>query len=391
MDKNRLLNLLARYQSNLCTEDELQELEQWYSSLNSANEPVEMNDAVANEMLTQFRSILKTASPVVPFYRRKIFRIAAAAAIIILIVTTGVLIMQSKENNIGTITTTNGAVDISAPNSTKAYITLSDNRKIYLDSVANGTIVSEGNVTITKTEDGKIIYNPGNETEVRMNVLTLPKGSKPFRVQLADGSEMWLDAATTVTYPNVFVGKERKVEVNMGQVYFEVAPQPQPFSIPIAIGREGGKLPFIVKKGDVEVTVLGTHFNVSAFDGEEMKVTLLEGSVEVKSERSNVKIKPGEQTVTKMSGELSVVSGVDTDAVMAWKNGNFQFEGADISQVMKQLARWYDVEVEIQGNIPAHFGGTISRDVSVSKVFEMLKLTGELNYKIEGRKIIVSP
>jgi mannose-6-phosphate isomerase class I len=169
-----------------------------------------------------------------------------------------------------------------------------------------------------------------------------------------------------------FVGKES--EIITGQAYFEISHNPS--------------MSFVVKKGDTEVEVLGTHFNISAFESEDMNVTLLEGSVKVSNNGQAVTIKPGEQARLTSNMKPQTIVNVDFEEVMAWKNGNFQFEGADIHAVMKQLERWYDIEVVIKGNIKEHFGGTISRAVNVSQVFNMLKLTGEVNYKIEGRKII---
>lgn len=377
MDKNRLRILLNKYRDNACTDLELQELEQWYSSLNTGSEPIETNDVFANEMLLQFRHKLAATgnAPVIAFYRKKLFRIAAAAAVILIVGLT--VTLSLPKGNKDSIVNTEQPVDITAPASTKAYITLSDGRKISLDDLQNGTVATDAGITISKQGD-KIIYgDPQSDVQLtQLNTLTVPKGSKPFKLLLADGSEMWLDAATTVTYPNVFVGNQRKVEIITGQTYFEVAPN--------------ASMPFIAKKGDVEVQVLGTHFNISAFDNEKMKVTLLEGSVKVSNNGQALTIKSGEQVVSTQNSPLKTLRP-DMDEVMAWKNGNFQFEGADINAVMKQLERWYDVEVEVRGNINAHFGGTISRDVNMSKVFEMLKLTGEVNYKIDGRKIIVTP
>lgn len=381
MDNNRLLTLLNKYQDNSCTDLELQELEQWYASLNTGNIPVEASETFTDEMLMQFRNKLITEKPTIPFYRKTFFRVAAAAAIIIMIGIGSYFAFFNNVNNPQQVAGNQPPTDITAPNSSKAYITLSNGKKINLDSLQNGSVAIEGDMAITKQGD-QVIYtaagsSPSGEAGVRFNTLTIDKGSKPFKLLLADGSEMWLDAATTVTYPNAFVGKERKVEIITGQAYFEIA--------------HNASMPFIMKKGDAEVEVLGTHFNVSAFDGEEMKVTLLEGSVKVSTTEQSVTIKPGEQARQTTNNKLQTINSVDIDEVMAWKNGNFQFEGSDINAVMKQLARWYDVEVEVKGNITEHFGGTISREVNVSKVFELLRLTGEVNYKIEGRKIIVTP
>lgn len=319
------------------------------------------------------------------------FRRIAAAAIIILILGAGTYFLFFNNKGEQKQIAKQQVNDLPAPNSTKAFITFANGSRMYLDSIQNGVVAKEGGMIISKKDD-QVIYTSNEQlpitNSVSYNTLTVPKGSKPFRLLLADGSNVWLDAATTIIYPTAFVGKERKVELNTGQAYFEVA------SLPLTRSQGGGKMPFIVEKDNMQVQVLGTHFNVNAFDDESsMKVTLLEGSVKVNKGENSVVIKPGQQAQANLrqaQGGIKVVNA-DLEEVMAWKNGNFQFEGADINSVMKQLARWYDVDVEIKGNITEHFGGTISRDVNVSQVFHMLQLTGEVNYKIEGKKIIVTP
>lgn len=268
--------------------------------------------------------------------------------------------------------------DVKPPSSTKAFITLSDGSKVYIDSAANGTIATDGNVNVSKLSDGQIAYSNSSEAKVMINTLTVPKGSKPMKLLLADGTEMWLDAATTVSYPNIFIGKERKVELITGQVYFEVA--------------HNAAMPFKVKKGNSEVEVLGTHFNLNAYEDEAlMKVTLLEGSVRVRRQESEVVIKPGQQVQLAVSGELRVSSAVDLDAVMAWKNGLFNFNNADLEMVMRQLARWYDVEVMYQGSIPKRsFGGEMQRDLNLSDVLKILE-KNNVHFKIEGKRLIVLP
>ena len=376
MDKNRLYTLLTKYQEHTCTKEELQELENWYGNLDTANQPVANSDALANEMLTQFRRNLVTETKTITFYKKKFFRMTAAAAIIILAVGS-YFIFFKNQNNQEQLATIKQPNDFAAPNATKAYITLSNGSRVYLDSLKNGIVMQEGNITINKQGD-QVIYAGSQQQAasiVSYNTLTVPKGSKPFKLLLADGSTVWLDAASTITYPTLFIGKERKVELKSGQAYFEIA--------------HNSAMPFKVKKADAEVEVLGTHFNINAFDDEPaMKVTLLEGSVRVNKGKSSITIKPGQQA--QANSAIKVINA-DLEEVMAWKNDNFQFEGADINTVMKQLARWYNVEIQVRGNIPEHFGGTISRNVNVSKVFEMLKLTGEVNYKIDGRKITVTP
>jgi hypothetical protein len=310
-------------------------------------------------------------------FMRQLKRVAAA--IIIIGIGTGVYFTFFNKPN-RQVASGNELVEtkeVKPPSSTKAFITLSDGRRVYIDSAANGTIATDGNVNVSKLSDGQIAYNSTNEAKVMINTLTVPKGSKPMKLLLADGTEMWLDAATTVSYPNIFIGKERKVELITGQVYFEVA--------------HNAAKPFKVKKGDSEVEVLGTHFNMNAFDDEAaMKVTLLEGLVKTSMVNGEWSIlKPGDQA--QLSKNIKVVKGIDVDAVMAWKNGLFNFNNSDLEMVMRQLARWYDVEVMYQGSIPKRsFGGEMQRDLNLSDVLKILE-KNNVRFKIEGKRLIVLP
>lgn len=256
-----------------------------------------------------------------------------------------------------------------------AILTLASGQKILLDSATNGTLATQGKSSIVK-ETGQITYKSEGAGNVVYNTMTTPRG-RQYSLVLADGTKVWLNAESSITYPTSFTGKERKVTMT-GEAYFEVA-------------HNAGQ-PFVVERGDMNVRVLGTHFNVNAYDDEpSIRVTLLEGSVEVKRQTSNVKIIPGEQAVAGAKGPLVINRDADLDEVMAWKNGRFQFEGANIEQVMKQVARWYDVDVVYEGTpTTQHFRGGISRNVTASKVFEMLEKTEAVKFKIEGRKVTVT-
>ncbi|MEP7374549.1 MAG: FecR domain-containing protein [Chitinophagaceae bacterium] len=340
----------------------------------------------------------------IPITRTLIFtmanwrRIAIAASIILAVGISAYFFISTRngDKSPSIATTTH---DVEAPKNTRATITLADGRIIELDSLASGTLATQGNTNVIKNIDGKIVYDAGQVPStggdlgeaIVFNTLSNPRGSKVIDMTLSDGSHVWLNAGSSITYPVAFVGNERKVEIT-GEAYFEVA-----HLTPALSKGEGGKAtPFIVSKGNMEVTVLGTHFNVNAYDDEaNIQVTLLEGSVKVRSTINDQRptiIKPGEQAVLTANGQLSTANHIDLDEVMAWKNGIFQFEGADIKTVMRQIARWYDVEVEYQGNeVGQHFRGTISRNVPASKLFIMLELTKAVHFEIEGKKIIVKP
>ncbi len=262
------------------------------------------------------------------------------------------------------------ADDVEAPKITKAMITLADGRNVSIDSL---TALTQGNVAITKTADGKIIYS-GASSEMLYNTLSNPRGSKVIDMTLADGSRVWLNAGSSVRYPVAFVGKERKVSIT-GEAYFEVT--------------HDATKPFYVSKDDMSIQVLGTHFNVNAYDDEkDIKVTLLEGSVKVSNNAANSLLKPGQQA--SVTNDVKVINNVDLEQVMAWKNGRFQFEGSGIEEVMRQITRWYDVEVvyEVKPQ-EVHFRGGISRNVEASKVFKMLETTDAVHFRIEGKKVFV--
>jgi hypothetical protein len=269
-------------------------------------------------------------------------------------------------------------MDVEAPQSNRAAITLASGHKIYLDSAAKGILVSQGNVKLFKLADGEITYS-GSNTAAEYNTLTNPRGSRPVAMTLTDGTKVWLNAGSSLTYPVAFTGKERNVEIT-GEAYFEVT--------------HHTGMPFTVKKlgDDASILVLGTHFNVNAYDDEAaMKITLLEGAVKVSKGTNSSLLTPGQQAELK-DGSIRLINDADMDEVMAWKNGKFQFgEKTGIETIMRQVARWYDVETEYRGKVNRHFWGSISRNVNVSQVLKMLETTGAVHFKMEGMKVIVMP
>ncbi|HMR84885.1 MAG TPA: FecR domain-containing protein [Niabella sp.] len=267
--------------------------------------------------------------------------------------------------------------DIPAPATHRAMITLADGSQVFLDSVDSGQLAQLGNIKLVKLSNGQIAYQTVTGEvlkEMQYNTLTNPKGSKVIDMQLSDGSHVWLNAGSSITYPIAFIGNERKVEL-MGEGYFEVAKDPAK--------------KFVVTANGSITEVLGTHFNVNAYaDEKDTKVTLLEGSVKVSKGDINAIVRPGQQA--QVTNDVKIVNDIDPEAVMAWKNEYFQFEGVGIEDVMRQISRWYDVEViyEVQPR-QAHFRGRISRAVEASKVFKMLETTQAVHFRIEGRKVYI--
>ncbi|SJZ54927.1 FecR family protein [Sediminibacterium ginsengisoli] len=265
-----------------------------------------------------------------------------------------------------------------APAVPGAVLTLGDGSRVLLDSQHNGNILTQGNANIIK-ENGRVIYSAGSNSAAAVvyNTLTTPRGFQ-YNLTLPDGTKVWLNAASSITYPTSFTGSKRIVSVT-GEPYFEVMPD--------------HSHPFIVQYGSKSVEVTGTHFNVNAYDEEEdSRVTLLEGSVKVYNGTTGHVLTPGQQAVLSKTGNgVRVLSDVDTAQVMAWKNGHFDFREADLKTIMRQLMRWYDVEVVYQGQIPArYFTADISRNKNLSGVLQVLALN-KIHFRIENKQIIVTP
>lgn len=263
------------------------------------------------------------------------------------------------------------------PGKDKATLTLADGTVVDLDSSGTGRMAQQGNTSI-KIRDGKIIYasNKAGSAEIAYNTITTPRGGQ-YQVVLPDGTRVWLNATSYIKFPVAFAGNSRVVEVS-GEAYFEVARNPS--------------RPFIAKVKDVEVEVLGTHFDIMAY-GEEGKIatTLLEGSVRVSRGKEKYAIAPGQQVVWKEDGAFNLNNDVDLEEVVAWKNGKFHFNNADIKTIMRQIARWYDVDVEYQ-NVEAdiRLGGIVSRKEDIRQLLDYFETTGKVKFKVEGKKIIVS-
>jgi ferric-dicitrate binding protein FerR (iron transport regulator) len=270
------------------------------------------------------------------------------------------------------------------PGGNKAILKLADGTELVLDSAATGTLAQQGQAKIIKLSDGRLSYKTDNATpaEVLYNTITTPKGGQ-YQVLLADGSKVWLNALSSLRFPATFNGKERMVELT-GEGYFEVAKNPShPFIVNI-LSSTGG-----VGRGR-HVEVLGTHFNINAYaDEPAVKTTLLEGSVKVSSSKQTSILKPGQQAAMATEGNITVVNDADIDAVMAWKNGMFYFNSADIETILRQAARWYDVQFEYQALIKEHFSGQISRNVNLDKLLKILQLTGKVNFEINGKTVTV--
>lgn len=312
-------------------------------------------------------------------------KIAVAAAIILMIGVGGYIWYSNynKEKAVPHAQVKQQQKHDASPGKYRAMLTLSDGSRVALDSTA-GTFAKQGNASLV-SRDGKLIYEKGKtkEKEILYNTLSTSRGEM-YVVTLSDGTKVWLNSASSIHYPVIFTGSERKVVIT-GEVYLEVAKNP--------------KQPFIAEAKGMQVEVLGTHFNINSYANElAVKTTLLEGKLRVRSTATNTQIvlEPGEQAILRQTQNDKTVmdktKDVDVEEEVAWRFGYFQFVNADLKTVMRQLERWYDVDVVYQGNVSNELEliGKMPRSMHLSKVLDVLQ-TQQVHFKIEGHKIIVLP
>jgi ferric-dicitrate binding protein FerR (iron transport regulator) len=315
----------------------------------------------------------------VHFINRPVVRYAAA--VLLLLPLSYYLFTRLNHKEVALTSDTVAMKAAIMPGRDKAVLTLADGTTIMLDSAANGQLTRQGNTQVIKRANGQLTYQvtgsnnspAGLNTPVGYNTMTTPRGGQ-YQLQLPDGTKVWLNAASSITYPTLFAGGERRIEVR-GEAYFEVVKDPKmPFrvSLPDQASKQGAR----------EIEVLGTHFNVNGYPDEPaLTITLLEGAVKIDASV----LKPGE---AYSNGK---VKKVNTEEAVAWKNGYFQFDQADIRAVLRQIARWYDVEVRYEGKIPERkFGGEIQRDSNLSDVLKGLELS-QVHFRLEGRTLTIIP
>lgn len=284
------------------------------------------------------------------------------------------------------VATTRVSNDVT-PGGNKAMLVLADGTEISLDSAASGALTQQGNTSIMQPAGGQLLYTQQtggmeNVDPVQYNTLRTPRGGQ-FQVTLPDGTNVWLNAASSLKYPVAFKGASRQVELT-GEAYFEVAHnKAMPFKVMVRTGQ----------RDSLEVAVLGTQFNIMAYADETLvKTTLLEGAVKVSNSGVSKQLAPGQGAyLDRQHHTLALQQQVDIEEAVAWKNGLIQMEGNDIKSIMRMIERWYDVDVVYTAPVPAHFRGIIPRNVPVSRVLKMMEMTGEVHFEIKGKQIIVSP
>lgn len=319
------------------------------------------------------------------FPQRIIWWRYAAAAVIVLLLSAGAFIFFNQSLNQTETAKQGNASQTFAKNETpggeKAILTLSNGSKIILDTVQNGSLAEQGGTKLVKQGE-QLFYQTAiaknSAGEVFFNTVSIPRGGQYLSIRLSDGSLVWLNSSSSLRFPVSFDGTERTIELS-GEAYFEVAHNPAK--------------PFRVKKGDHEIKVLGTHFNVQAYDDEEnIKVTLVEGSVQVSqlAAGTSKRIVPDQQALIDSKGQIKVQQ-VDAEESITWKDGKYIFNEMPIEDIMRQAARWYNVKVVYQSPISHLYTCVIERNKPLAKSLELMKLTQDIDFEIHQDVIIVKP
>jgi ferric-dicitrate binding protein FerR (iron transport regulator) len=410
MPVNRLNDLLQRYLNRQITPEEHQELMLLLQQPDEASAVKAVLDDVWQQLVVDrslpadkadalFQAILAAdaVQPAIslneqPVRRLFIFKRIAVAAAILVLIATGWWYYDKQTKPVPATTAQRFTNDL-PPGKNNAVLILADGRRINLDSIADGQLASQGNVIIKKSE-GKVVYdfsNGSNPTHhapltTDFNTITTARGNQ-YQLILPDGSSIWLNAESSVRFPVAFTGKERRVEVT-GEVYLAV--------------KHNNKMPFKVVANGVEVRDLGTEFNVNAYGNEAgVQTTVVEGRVQVIGKQASRSpdlsghaareiAVPGQQITVSEQGDLKLIKDADVDAAIAWKNGQFMFTGNSIQSVMRQLERWYDIDVSYAPNVSTEeFVGTITRFSNISAVLKMLEKTGTVHFEVKGRKVLV--
>ena len=386
--KKRLQHLYHRFISDAATADEVRE---FWALMEKADENDPIKDAVfelykheAPEELGGKDWGNATRRIVEPEVKSRILPIRkwwwAAAAVLVLVAGYGYFQFGQVDHPQG-LAKVPDTHDVAAPETNRATITLADGRMIALQGLETGLVAIQKHIKLTKEADGKVVYDLGAATAAGpagYNTISNPRGSKMLHLSLSDGTLLWLNAGSSVTLPVAFDANERRITIQ-GEAYLEVAHDPTK--------------KFIVMAKGIQTEVLGTHFNVHAYEGEDpVRITLLEGSLRVTSpEGRSVVIIPGDEAEISKNGSLKVKLREDAEGVIAWKNEMFWFNESGIREIMKDVSRWYDVEVEYKGDIgDLSFGGNMSRQKNISELLQRLEATKEVKFEVKGKTVIVS-
>lgn len=381
MTEAQYFHLCEKYIEGLCsTEEELQLIsyQQTHGVADfdtSIHENLVLRDEIKSKLLQSIQPKKKR------IFSNYSFNWKIAASFTIAFMLSGYFAYRYFDNSEGGISLSKAKknskqIDDIQPATNKAILTLADGTKIELDETQNGLLSSNGNTNISKSADGLVISSNGADKNVSKSVLNkidIPRGGK-YNIALPDGSHVWLNSSSSLSFPSVFGANERKVLLT-GEAYFEVAKNKnKPFKVDVA--------------GKQTVEVLGTHFNVNAFENN-IETTLLEGAVKVKYASIDALLKPGQMSINNLQGKLNVVPA-NLDEVMAWKNNMFIFNNENITSIMNKISRWYDVDVDFKGNMAAiNFDGNFSSEKGLKSLLKNLELTDKVRFLVVERRVTV--
>lgn len=385
MTKEEFVALYEKCQTEQCTTEELRLLEEYQDDFELAERSwlPEMGDK--DQLRNRLFSELRAKLPSPKNEARSLFRKLAIAASILAFLSSGIFFYYRWDKRSAIVKdhftkVKDGKVPI-LPGRNKAILIQANGNMVDLDGSGKGFLSKEGGAEVTKLASGKLVYNEGaistGQNITAYNTIATPRGGQ-YQLTLADGTSVWLNAASSLRFPTTFSGKERAVELT-GEAYFEVA--------------KNRKMPFKVVANGVSVNVLGTHFNVMAYPDESaVKTTLLEGSVRLQKDSAETMLVPGEQGLIRPDTHAFKVRKVKVDDIISWKNGLFTFDNENIRTIMRNVSRWYDVDIEYEGQLSKqNFGGSVSKFKDISYLLKTLELTGTVHFKVDGRRITVMP
>lgn len=386
MGKSIAVSLLKKYLSGSCTASEAAEVDHWFDLMDGVPDHISgltdeerllMEDKIFERILQNIEAKEPQKLSLRPKKSIYSWKVLAVAASLFLCLSMVLLWMQySSSFSPKKSFKSNQSASI-RPGGNRAILTLDDGSSLVLTDASLGKVADQYNMSVVKTAEGELSYKKRkgeNPSEMVYNTITTPVGGK-YSVILPDGSKVWLNSKSSLRFPTSFTGVERSVQMT-GEVYFEIVKNP--------------KQPFKVRSGGTEISVLGTHFNVMAYDDEaDQKTTLLEGSIHLSSGNFSTLLKPGQQASVNQSVGIVVSNNIDLEAVMAWRNDLFIFKDMEIKDIARQLSRWYDVQVVFKGTpskIP--YTGTIAKNVAFSEILSMLQFTG-LKYELKDHVLTI--
>ncbi|GAA3967143.1 FecR family protein [Mucilaginibacter dorajii] len=381
--KQEFLILYQKYMNGQCTPAEKALLDSYRDEMTLQADGWDDDTTNEQDVRNRIWQKLSESRNVVELKPRRsyTYQWLSAAAIILMVLFAGLLFVK-RDKPKPQPTSQLAQIKQIVPGGNKAYLTLANGTRIILDDAKKGQIAAQAGIQVSKTGNGMVVYHfsktaAAANTIPEINTITTPRGGQ-YKVELEDGTKVWLNAASSIKFPQAFTGNNREVELS-GEAYFEVA--------------KNKAKPFIVKANGTQVQVFGTHFNVNAYsDNSNVTTTLVEGSVRMSNAASAVMLMPGQQGTVAQNGAAIKVSKADTEESLAWVNGFFVFHDESIINVMKQVVRWYDVDVQYNDEDVKlnEFGGTISRYKNITELLNNMQLTGTIHYKIEGRRVILT-